>query len=165
MENGNPHYALEHFASVWARVGEPVSEPGLPGLSPSEMLPALIAAEAARIAQYTALAGRIGGSMGQRLAHMAKEKRAHLQRLELELFLCSGKLQRQKLPPCQTKQGVLTQLQAAYTAEQELQRQYQLAQAAALEPSLRTQYAAYAKAGTQYAEILRCIIGRLLGIL
>ena len=165
MENGNQQYALEHFATVWGRVEDTTVEPDLPGLSPSETLSVLITAEAERIAQYTALAGRIGGSMGQSLLRMAKEKRGHLRRLELELFLCSGMLKQQKLQPCQTKRGVLTQLRAAYTAEQELQRQYQFAQAAALEPALRALYAVYAKAETQYTEILRCIIGRLLGIL
>lgn len=165
MENGNQQYALEHFASVWARVGETAAESGLPGLSPSEPLSVLIAAEAERIAQYTALAGRIGGSMGQSLARIANEKREHLHRLELELFLCSGTLRRQKLQPYRTKQGVLTELQAAYTAEQALQRQYQFACTAATEPALRKLYAAFLKAELRYTEVLRCIVGRMLGIL
>jgi len=165
MENGNQQYALEHFASVWARVGGSPPESASPGLSPSEPLAVLIGAEAERIAHCTALAGRIGGSMGQSLARIAREKRARLHRLELELFLCSGMFRRQMPQPPRTGKGILTELQAAYRAEQALQRQYQFAQAAAPEPSLRQLYAACETAELRYAEILRCIIGRMLGIL
>ena len=164
MENGNQQYALAHFASVWERVGTTAEPSGLPGPSPTEPLTALIAAEAESVAHCAALAGRIGGSMGQCLAWIAKEKREHLCRLELELFLCSGMFCRQKLPPCR-KQGVLTALRDAYTAEQALLRQYQAAQSAAQEPTLRKLYAVRVKAQLRYLETLRCLIRRMLGIL
>ncbi|MGI6013198.1 MAG: ferritin family protein [Oscillospiraceae bacterium] len=162
MENGKEQYGLDHFETVWARVnGTEEKTEVSPIQHPEEVLSFMIEAERESIAVYTALAGRIGGSTGQVLTRIANEEREHLRRLELELFLCSGKVKHHLVSTHRIK-GILTELRTAYAAEQESSQRYQLACAAALQPELRKLYAELAEAEAQHAMILRRIIGRMM---
>ena len=163
MENEKERYGLDHFEEVWTRVNHIEKEEveASPIQLPEEVLSFFIAKEMESISVYTTLAGRIGGNIGQTLMRIANEEREHLRRLELELFLCNGKVKHHMVPIRRTK-GILTELRTGYTQEKESSRQYQLAYAAALQPELRNLYGELAEAETQHAETLRCIIGRMM---
>lgn len=164
MENGNEQYSLDHFETVWARVSgtEEVETEALAPIQPAEeVLSSMIEGEVESIAAYTALIKRVGGSTGQTLIRIANQEREHLRRLELELFLCSGMV-KHHTASARRQKGILTDLRATYVAEQEASRQYQLAYAAALQPELRKLYGELAKEEARHAEILRCIIGRMM---
>lgn len=164
MENGNEQYSLDHFETVWARVSgveETTTETLMPIQPAEEVLSSMIEGEVESIAAYTSLIKRVGGNTGQTLMRIKNQEREHLRRLELELFLCSGTV-KHYTASARRQKGILTDLRTTYVAEQEASRQYQLACSAALQPELRKLYSELAKEEAQHAEILRCIIGKMM---
>lgn len=150
---------LENFDGVWARVTGSSPET-CPARDERETLRDFIGDETRDAAFYTALAKKSRWA-SRTLESMSADERRHARSLQIEYYLMTGE---SFIPPpsCPLVESVPEALRSAHKGELSGAEAYAAAADVTASPSLRELYLSNAADERRHAEMVKCLISRLI---